>query len=267
MTRNEVYGTIKTPKSPEEYTPEESFYNGKAAALGHPSYREWAKADPAAFAGAREEWAKQDDRPYPTFVVPTFDPNTGMSTWTGRDQAIGMPVNPPAGQRDRLADYDRALTLIDDIEALGNKTGWKGLGPIAGTLQSVGMKLGGEKGAKLLGATDPAAEETMRAMIGELTAMASFGEGGKQFTGTEKQMINEFVAAARSHPDQVRTRIPSMRERFMTGRAALGAPGMGPAQRQNQQQQQQQQQQTSPPTGAPPGGDLYEEYLRRRGGK
>ncbi len=249
LNPNESFGSVpqpptpKTLKGPEDLTAEETFYTGMAKKAGYPDYKTWAGDHPDQMAKARHAWAEQGFSPIQmsTPIVQVGDPNTGRTVYQTRDAAIGQPGPLPAGEKDRIAAYNATLDLIDEIERTGDKVGWKGLGPIAGRVGAIGKEYLG------VGSDD---EEALRNKVNQLKAAASFQEGGKQFTGTEKQMLDAFLAGVNQNPSAVKDRLRSFRESAIRSLESLGASRQRGA--------------TTPGPGNKPGGtDLYQEYLNR----
>lgn len=241
---NSMFGSIPQPKGPEDLSAEESFYTGLAKRAGQPDYKTWAAADPGAFVKAKHQWAEESRIISPAQasepLVQTDDPdNPGNSIWTPRSQAKGMRATLPAGQKDRLKAYTTTLELIDAIEKQGDEIGWKGLGPIRGRIGRIGMEYAG--------VGDPR-EEELRNKIDTLKAQASFQEGGKQFTGTEKALLDAFLTGVNQNPTAARTRLKSFKEQAQRSMQSLN--GTNP----------------TPGPGAADGGDLYSQYLARTKG-
>ena len=261
---NEVHGTIQNAR-PEQLTPEETFYQRWAEENG---LQDWRKIPHQQLGQLREKWlSERPPSPMATnpFVVQVWDPVSGQARWATRGDAVGQTATPPAAQRERLAAYDTVIGLLDAIEEQGEKVGWKGLGRVEGPVDSMVTGIfGNENPITKAFSSDPAGEERLRALISELRARASFAEGGKQFTGTEKELVDAFLGGINQHPDVIRQRLQVARETAKRSRASLGAPGAGPV----------EQQTTSPAgSGGPPapggggGADWYAEYLRRTQGK
>jgi len=143
--------------------------------------------------------------------------------------------------REKREAYEQTLNLIQDIKAQGDKIGWRGIGPVAGTI--------GSKLFQYTGLGSNVEEEKLRSMISQLRARASFQEGGKQFTGSEKALLDAFLATVSSNPTAARARLEQFEESARKGLAGF-APGQAPR--------------GSPDTE---GSDLYQKYLQRFGGR
>ncbi len=226
LNPNETFGAVPQPpkpKGPEDFNAEESFYNGLARKSGYDDYKKWAAVDPAAFVKAKHQWAEESRIINPSQssepMVLVADPdNPGQSIYTPRSQAVGKRGVMPAGMRERQTAYHSTLDLVDQIEKLGDEIGWKGLGPIKGRIGRIGQEY--------LGVGDPR-EEQLRNKIDQLKAQASFQEGGKQFTGTEKEMLDNFLAGVNQNPRAVRARLQSFRASANRSLSNLGEGGGG----------------------------------------
>lgn len=244
---NESFGSVpqpKIPKGPEDLSAEEVFYTGLAKKAGFPDYKAWAAAHPEGIAAARHKWAEQSFTPVQMSpqVVQIADPNNPQRTvYADRSGAIGQTGPLPTDQRDKITAYNATLDLVDRIEQLGKKTGWKGLGPIEGRVGRIGMEY--------LGMGNPD-EEALRNALDKLKAAASFQEGGKQFTGTEKELLEAFLAGVNQNPAAVRTRLQSFKESAIRSLEAMGAPRKGA-------------QPTGSSTGSGGSDDWYQQYLDR----
>lgn len=155
----------------------------------------------------------------PTVII--GDPNTpGGARVIGRDQLPtgGAAAPLPSPERQKVDAYRTTIDMVDDILAQGEKTKWGGVGPIAGPVGGALMKYGG------IG--DPE-QETLRNMLNQLKAQASFAEGGKQFTGTERQMLESFLAGVNQNPQAAILRLKQFRESAQRYLDTVGA-GPGP---------------------------------------
>lgn len=219
-----LYGSVPQdpkPKGPEDFNAEETFYNGLATKNGYKDYKMWGQADPEGLASARRKWAGEAHFTNPAQasepVVAVDDPqNPGNSMYVPRSQAAGMRSTLPAGQRERLAAYDVSIDTAKEILELGQKLNWKGIGPIAGRVGSAAMEYGG------IGNPD---EEHLRNLFGRLKASAAFQEGGKQFTGTEKKMLDDFLASANQNPAAAAVRLQSFIDQAERSRGSLNGSG------------------------------------------
>lgn len=269
MNPNEIHGTVPQIKGPEDFGAEESFYNGEATKAGFKDYKEYARANPQGFLKLRHQWTEEggrDRRDPPMFLVPVADPNNpAIAKWTPRDQAAGKETPRPAGVRTQMDVYKDTEMLIGEIEALIEKTSKSGskkgdgVGPIEGLIDPLANKLG-------LGSwvsDDPETEELLRNKLGALKAQTSFQEGGKAFTGTEKQLLDEFTAAKTQALPAMLPRLKALREAIQRRQGIwAGRPDATPGD-------------VNPSPGAAaapaPGGDLYQQYLefqkRKSGGK
>lgn len=151
-------------------------------------------------------------------VVIIGDPNIpGGSRVVPRGEVpeggTGAPL--AAADRQRVDAYKNTLDTVDRIIQLGEAVDWKGIGPIEGRVGSAAMSW--------FGAGDPR-EEELRNALAQLTAQASFQEGGKQFTGSEKTMLDEFLASYKQNPRAALTRL---RQFQTSGRQMLSNMGVG----------------------------------------
>ena len=136
-----------------------------------------------------------------TLAIQTVDENGNPITQlVPRTPGAAFPGAMPAAMKEKREAYEQTLSLIDQIKAQGEKTGWKGIGPLQGTVGSAAFRY--------LGKGNPE-EETLRSLMGQLRARASFQEGGKQFTGTEKALLDTFLAQITQNPEAAKTRLAS----------------------------------------------------------
>ena len=233
LNPNEIHGSVPQRKGPEDYNAEETFYTGLAKRAGYPDYKTWAGEHPQEMAKARHQWAEQAFTPMqssPPVVLINDPTNPGQTTYSTRGAAIGERGPMPAAQGERTKAYEASIALVKEIEALGDKVGWKGIGPVEGRLKKIGFEYLG------VGSPD---ESQLRDKIGQLKAAASFQEGGKQFTGAEKALLDAFLAGVYQNPTAVRSKLKSFRESAERSHQSLTG------------------------TSAPGGGGAYEEYLKR----
>lgn len=226
LNPNEIFGSVPTPpqpKGPEDLSAEEAFYSGQAAKDGYQSYKAWGKDRPEKLAAARRDWAQESHFVNPSqaseMLVQVDDPaHPGQSIWTPRSQAGGMRSSLPVGQKDRLMAYDNSIALAHQILQTGDKLNWTGLGPIKGRIGRIGMEY--------LGVGNPE-EEHLRNMIDQLKASASFQEGGKQFTGTEKELLDNFLIGVNQNPIAAKQRLRTFIESAQRSRSSLNGQGAG----------------------------------------
>lgn len=143
------------------------------------------------------------------------DPATGQIVLIPRSQAGGMAPPKTAAERQKIDAYLTTLEMIRDVKALGNEVKWRGVGPVGGTVGSLGMRA--------LGVGNPK-EEQLRAGLSRLRAQASFAEGGKQFTGTEQKLIDSFVANMYQNPKAAIVRLDEFTAQARRTLANLGVP-------------------------------------------
>lgn len=225
---NEIFGTIAHPsqidKSVKPPDDKEVFYRGEAIKKGQADgdWRALGVRDPQWLGATNKAWEEnRPDARFPDYAVIGWDPRTNQGNWMSRSDAIknNAPATPPGAQRDRIAAYESAISLLDEIERLGEEVQWKGLGPIAGRIGP----LANEFGVGDWVSNNPQKEEQLRNKISQLKAQYSFGEGGKQFTGTEKEMIEAFLANLTGDVEQqLKPRLRTMRETMRRNHASLG---------------------------------------------
>jgi len=127
----------------------------------------------------------------------------------------GMRGPLTAQQRERVDFYRDTLGQISRLEDHIKKHGWTGVGPISGTLGAASYGLTGKGGGGAIG-------EDLRTKINTLRAQASFQEGGKQFTGTEKQLLESFLVLSHANPKQAAVRLGEFKQRIQNTLASLG---------------------------------------------
>lgn len=121
------------------------------------------------------------------------------------------------GQADRTK-IDAFNTLIDvlgDTYRQGEAVQWNGIGPVEAPFKSFAKKWLG------VGSDE---EETLRTQLGRVKTREAFGEGGKQFTGTEERLVNEFLAGSNQSPEMARTRLNAAIQHAFNTLRNLGVP-------------------------------------------
>ena len=147
-------------------------------------------------------------------VVPVQDPDTGQTHYVRRTDAPGQQAPQPGATRERINAYNTTLDMVDDIMALGNEIGWTGLGGMgAGSAKRFAKQAFGVGGDK---------QEALRDRLDRLRAQASFQEGGKQFTGTEAQLLANFLANVNSNPRTAVIRLKEFRDQANKSLSNLG---------------------------------------------
>ena len=141
--------------------------------------------------------------PNGAFTPAPVNPATGLPYQTTPDPNIAQ------GSRTEIAARDSVLGLIDDVD---NRV--KGiestLGPVMGTLLKVQMKYLGGYG------TTPQEQEAATALA-TLLSERSFAEGGKNLTGTEKEMLSSQLPAPTDTVEQALSKLRVVKQ-FLTGK-------------------------------------------------
>lgn len=178
--------------------------------------------------------AEQRQTSYGPPVINIFDPNApggSRPVPRGSIQAGGAnagAVNPPpTAERQKIDAYKTTLDLIKDIEdpSFDEKTWNAALGMFDSTVgakahEYLGMNMGG--GAQ---------GESLRTRLNRLRAQASFAEGGKNFTGTENELLNSFLTQVQHNPKAARERLAEFRRALeisltrLTGGSNLNSGG------------------------------------------
>lgn len=187
---------------------------GEPARIAGEANRDVARINAAGHvAGAREAAQAK-----PAQYVQTLDPETGMTRWTQKGEGLAGMFGPGTGEeRGKIKGSKSVLDLIDEVEQLGAKTNWQGIG-LTGPAQSALYRYLG------MGNAD---EERLRGALSKLQAEASFGEGGKNLTGTEKEMIQKFTADTAMNPAAAQARLAEMRR--MVQNKLLRGQGLAPS--------------------------------------
>lgn len=145
--------------------------------------------------------------------IPVQNPD-GSTTYMRRSQAEGHQA--PWGQatKDRVTAYRTTLDLVDEIQRLGDATNWQGLGGMGtGTVKRLlkrGIGVGSDQA------------ETLRNMLDRLRAQASFQEGGKQFTGTEAELMDNFLSSVNSNSQTAKLRLAEFKRMAENSLGQLG---------------------------------------------
>ena len=182
---------------------------------------------------------RREDRitSYGSPVINIFDPNSPTGNRIvprGSAEVQGGNASAPAAatQTARINAYKRTIGLIDNLlaenpnpddfsAALGaydatigsaaNSYLPKGVKDVLGP----GLTGGGQKGDKI--------RTTMEA----LRAFTSFDEGGKQFTGTEKELLDAFLQDVKSQPEVALQRLMEARKRAQATLDQITQQGSG----------------------------------------
>lgn len=242
LNPNETFGSVPQPHTEASSTDDE-YYDSYAKKLGKAGRldltteeRNTADHERAVARHIPNSMASQSE---PMLQVDDPD-NPGMTMYVPRSQAAGRRAPRSSANKEKIIAYNATLDLIDQIETLGEKTGWKGLGPIEGRLGRAKMSYLGEGNAD---------EEALRNKIDQLRAAASFEQGGKTFTGSEKQMLDEFLGQVNQNPAATKVRLKEFRASAFRSLENMGSKRNGPNGEEG--------------GGADPGADAYAAYLRR----
>ena len=151
---------------------------------------------------AREHEDRMREQGGPVVITQDAD---GNIHYVGRGDAVrndSRPADPPA-IRQQGNSLRNDLTMAKEILNEGNATGWAGIGPVAGGVGgTIADYLGPDsKIANFIGAGGDKGS-ALRAKMRDLFASEAFGQGGKNLTGTEKQLVSQFRATAEKNPKQ-----------------------------------------------------------------
>lgn len=134
-------------------------------------------------------------------VVQVNDPaRPGNTTYATRGEAPGMTAPLPSGEKQKLDAYKTTLQMIKDIEQGGysDKDYNDALGLFDANVGATARQyLPKEIASNMAGG---AKGEQLRNRLSRLKAQASFQEGGKQFTGTEADLLNTFLSQIEQQP-------------------------------------------------------------------
>jgi len=135
-------------------------------------------------------------------VVPTLDPQTGLSVWASRGEAAGRRTAGSATEREAIQTGQNTLDNIDQLITMGDEIGWKGIGPTGG-LKNLQYKLLG------IGSQ---AEDDFRVELQKIRADIMFGSGGKQLTTSEQKVAAGYLSDIYTNPSAARSRMAQVRE-------------------------------------------------------
>ena len=161
-----------------------------------------AKARGESGGGGWAEPTVQIPDPYGTggvYAVPRTIAANPESTKQFIDQyrAQGMPGMRGQADRSKIDAFNTLIDVMGGTYQQGEKAGWKGIGPVAGPVGDFFKKFG-------IGSDD---EESLRTQLGRVRTREAFGEGGKQFTGTEERLVNSFLAGINQNPEMAKVRM------------------------------------------------------------
>lgn len=114
------------------------------------------------------------------------------------------------GQQDDITTANDVIGLIDEAEALGKQTEWRGVGYGVGTLA------GAVKGLSGYGSNE---SEALRNAIGNLSGTIAKLRGGTSFTATEKALLNTYVPGINDGDATIQTKLKGLRS-FLERRKA-----------------------------------------------
>lgn len=172
-----------------------------------------------------------------------------------KDVKPGTPAPLASSTREGIDMRTSLLATAKEAKELGTKIGWNGVGPWDGTVGAFAHKY---LGANVSGGDDG---ELLRNKLSRLTT-AAFADGGKNLTGTEKGIFDQFMASTKLNGKVDAARLDEFIKEMEkaqsihlgdTGGAtptpppAAPTPGAG-----------------NGPTPASGGGDAYDEFIRRR---
>ena len=166
------------------------------------------KLDQEALMNRFEQSLNQRERLWGQYPVPIQGPYGTTLVPRGSVQ-FGAPAPFTGSQEEKISAYRDTLSLIDDLNNLvGPSENWRGVGPIAGTFGAAASRYLGPEGymARLF-RSGGAHGEQLRTKLNQLKARASFQEGGKQFTGTERALLEAFLATVEQDPVTARLRL------------------------------------------------------------
>jgi hypothetical protein len=205
---------------------------------------------------ARQREGRINEWGPPTITIANPD-NPGQTSVIRRNDLPEGGARGPEGaaSREKINAYTTTLKMIDDLKEFTDEEWASAIGPLDSTVGA----LAGSYGIEALGGGG-ARGELLRNRLSRLQAQASFAEGGKQFTGTEKDLLEAFLASAKQQPRMARGRALEF-ERVARGTlATMGAGGQA-----NSTGGMGTSVGGSGAGGTTPAADPYEEYLRRRG--
>lgn len=167
-------------------------------------------------------------------VVIIGDPNSpGGTRVVPRGQVSaagpqGAPGPMVGAQREKVDAYKQTLRMIEDLKGFTAKEYQAALGPIDTNISAkiranVPHEIAGRKVPGIEGLAGGDRGEALRDKINRLRAQASFAEGGKQFTSTESDLINQYLALSSQQPEVA---IRRLREFEHTARQTLAGLGV-----------------------------------------
>lgn len=125
----------------------------------------------------------------------------------------------PAGMKGKQSDLQSAIDQIRQVRAMGDQSGWKGVGtlnsPVGGFMK------------RNFGYGDDTADQ-LRASIDSLKADIAHEKYGAAFTATERGMLQSFAAGSNMDPSAIKNRLDVM-ERVLNTRLQEMASGRSPS--------------------------------------
>jgi hypothetical protein len=142
-------------------------------------------------------------------MVPTMDVDTGLSRWTPRSQAAGMPTGGTGSEREGIRSRLGTLDMISQAEAQGAKVGWGGTG-MTGPLQNWIYDISG------FGSED---EDNLRVIVQKLRSDILFGAGGKALTKPELEIAGGYLNDIDSNPKASKSKLALLKTLYQNALA------------------------------------------------
>lgn len=130
------------------------------------------------------------------------DKRASATAKVGATGADGQPIKLSVGQQEAVTIADDVTGLIDEAEALGKATGWRGVGFGKGTVAGL------VKSATGYGSEE---SELLRNSISNIQGTIAKLRGGTSFTASEKAMLNKYTPSINDGDDVIQAKLKSLR--------------------------------------------------------
>lgn len=158
---------------------------------------------------SREAAAARQKTAVDAIMVPTMDPETGITTWVPRSGAAGMRTGGSATERKEIQEGQNTIDNINSLIQMGDELGWKGIGPAGGVKNQM---------YKFLGIGDPR-EDDFRSALQKTRADIMFGAGGKQLTTAEQKVAAGYLTDIYTNPTAARSRLAEVQKLLQRAQA------------------------------------------------
>lgn len=142
-------------------------------------------------------------------LVQVMDPDTGDVTWQPRGQAAGMHAPLTGGERTAIKTGGNIIDQIEQVQRVGEQSGYKGIGPMGGVNSALFkyLNVGSES------------EDAFRTQMQRMRSDIMFGEGGKALTASEQRVAAGYLADIYTNPQAAASRLEAIKQVLIRAQA------------------------------------------------